>query len=278
MANYYCLIAGLPDVSFDGGKVGFSIDRFREEVCPHLDACDERCINLFFLAWDNVNILRILRFGNEVNLNRQGCFTKEQLCDLIAAAKEGDVRCTDIPDYLYEFLEYYFSNEENSGIIWEDVINSHYYAYAMSCSNKFISAWFTFNLNLNNVLVAQLARKYKMNVSECVLGNNEIAETIRSSAARDFGLTGIFDGLEDVMRISENDKLQEREHLIDELRWKWLDDNSVFNYFTLERLFVFLQKLDIVERWTALDSEKGMQRYKELIDDLKGGMASVDNV
>lgn len=278
MGNYYCLVAGLPDISFDGGKVGFTIDRFREEVCPQLDTYDERCINLFFLAWDNVNILRMLRFGNDVNLEREGCFNKEQLCNLIAAAKEGDVRNADIPEYLYDFLEYYFSNEENSDMIWEDIMNSHYYSYAISCSNKFMAAWFTFNLNVSNVLVAQIARRYKMNISDCVLGNNEVAETIRTSAARDFGLSGIFDSLEEVMRISENEKLQEREHLIDELRWKWLDDNSVFNYFTVERLFVFLQKLDIVERWAALDSEKGMQRYKELIDDLKSGMVSVENI
>jgi hypothetical protein len=77
--------------------------------------------------------------------------------------------------------------------------------------------------------------------------------------------------------LSENEQLQEREHQLDEMRWAWLDENSVFNYFTVERLFVFLQKLDIVARWAKLDSEKGMQRYTELIDDLKGGLKeSVD--
>ena len=75
-----------------------------------------------------------------------------------------------------------------------------------------------------------------------------------------------------MQRLSENDKLQEREHQLDEIRWAWLEDNSVFNYFTVERLYVFLQKLDIISRWAKLDSETGMQRYNELIDNLKSGL------
>jgi hypothetical protein len=45
----------------------------------------------------------------------------------------------------------------------------------------------------------------------------------------------------------------------------------VFNYFTVERLFVFLVKVGIVERWSALDADKGMQRYNIMINNLKGG-------
>ena len=63
---------------------------------------------------------------------------------------------------------------------------------------------------------------------------------------------------------------------MDELRWIWLEDNSIFNYFTIERIYVFLQKLDIVTRWTKLDTETGAKRYKELIDGLKSGLTIND--
>jgi hypothetical protein len=39
---------------------------------------------------------------------------------------------------------------------------------------------------------------------------------------------------------------------------------------------VFLQKLDIVTRWTKLDTETGAKRYKELIDGLKSGLTIND--
>ena len=97
---------------------------------------------------------------------------------------------------------------------------------------------------------------------------------MRTSSARDFELSGALDYFEAVQRMSENAKLQEREHQLDELRWRWLDDNSVFNYFTVERLFVFLQKLLIIERWDSLDADEGMKRYNAMIAELKSGMDS----
>lgn len=272
MSKYYCFVAGLPDVAFDGGKTSWSVERFREDICPMLSAGDACLVNLFFLARDNANMLRMLRGGNDVVLGAMGCYSREQLLEILASARDGDARCKDVPGYIYDFLECYYSNEGNDVVLWDDVLSAHYYSYAMSCSNKFISGWFEFNLNLNNIIVATLARKYKMNVADCVVGDNEVADALRSSGAKDFGLAGTVDYLETVLRLCDSDKLQEREHRLDELRWDWLDDNSVFNYFGVERLFVLLQKLDIMERWSALDADKGMQRYNEIIVDLKRGI------
>lgn len=272
MSSYYCLVAGLPDIVFDGSKTTFTIERFREEIYPSLTPADAKCIDLFFLAWDNENIMKILRGGSEVELNRTGCYDKDALLAIIEQAKNGDARDEQVPAYLYDFLARYFENEQAENYIWQDVLSAYYYAYAIKSHNAFISAWFTFNLNVNNLLVALTARKYKMNVADVVIGDNEIADALRTSGARDFGLSGSFDYLEVVQRMSENDKLQEREHQLDELRWAWLDDNSVFNYFTVERLYVFLQKLEIISRWSKLDVEQGMQRYNELINELKGGL------
>lgn len=277
MGNYYCQIAGLSDVAFDGSKVNYSIDRFREELYPQLTSADAKLVDLFFLAWDNINILTLLKYGSEAPLERTGCYSRQELLDIIASAKEGDTRNAKIPGYIYDFLEYYFAKEETGEtIMWSDVISGHYYHYATNVPNQFLSQWFTFNMDLNNILVALLARKYRLNVAECIVGDNEIAEALRTSGAKDFGLTGTVDYLDTIIRLSENDRMQEREHKIDEMRWQWLDDNSVFYYFTVEKIYIFLQKLDIIARWMRLDAEKGMQRYNELIEGLKGGAVFTD--
>lgn len=272
MSSYHCLVAGLPDVAFDGGKLTFSIDRFRDEIYPSLSASDAKSIDLFFLARDNENLLKILREGDEASLENIGLYTREELLEIINSAKNGDVRSKDIPSYLYDFLEYYFENEQLAAVLWSDVLSARYYEYAIASKNEFVSQWFAFNLNVNNLLVAIQARKHNFSAAEFVVGEGEIADLLRSSAARDFGLTGMFDYLEPVQRLSEKEELQERERMLDDMRWKWLDDNSIFNYFTIERIFVFLQKLDIVERWEKLDSDKGLQRFTELISNLKGGL------
>ena len=272
MANYYCQVAGLPDVAFDGSKAAFTVERFRDELYPALSARDAKCVDLLFLSIDNANILDILEHGEETKIGQVGCYSKEELQDIIASAKDGDAPKKGVPSYLYRFFDYYFANESNENIIWNDVLSAYYYEYATASSNKFVAQWFAFNRNVNNILVAFTARKYKMNIADVVIGNDEVAGLLRTSAARDFELSGALDYFEAVQRLSENGRLQERERQLDELRWRWLDENSVFNYFTVERLFVFLQKLIIIERWEALDAEKGMKRYNEMIAELKSGM------
>lgn len=272
MANYYCQVAGLPDVAFDGSKAAYTVERFRDELYPAFSAADAKCIDLLFLSLDNANLLNLLGNGEEATLGPAGCYGKEELLEIISQAKEGDMPRKDVPSYLYRFLNYYFANESNDNIIWNDVLSAYYYDYATKSSNRFVAGWFAFNRNVNNILVAFTARKYKLNMDEVVIGDDEVANTLRTSNARDFELSGALDYFEAVQRLSENGKLQEREHQLDELRWRWLDDNSVFNYFTVERLFVFLQKLVIVERWEALDADEGMKRYNEMIAELKSGM------
>ena len=274
MSNYYCLVAGLPDVAFDGSKSVYSVERFKEEIYPELSATDAVCVDLFFLERDNTNMLNIMRHGDEAVIEQFGCYSREELEDIISSAKNGDTPIKGIPSYIYRFVEYYVSNEGNPSIIWEDVLSSYYYDYATKCTNGFVADWFAFNRNVNNILVGFAARKYKMNIADAVIGDGEVAEALRTSGARDFGLTGMLDYFENVQRLNENDRLQERERQLDDMRWKWLEDNSVFNYFTVERLFVFLVKLSIVERWAKLDADKGMQRYNEMIAELKSGMDS----
>ena len=42
-----------------------------------------------------------------------------------------------------------------------------------------------------------------------------------------------------------------------------------FNYFTVERIFVFLLRLEMIERWISLDKEKGSELFRKMIDSLK---------
>ena len=272
MSNYYCLVAGLPDIAFDGSKSAYTVERFKEDIYPELSAQDAVCVDLFFLERDNVNILNILRNGDDADIKLYGCYSRERLEEIISSAKNGDTPIKGVPSYIYRFFEYYVANEGNTNVIWEDVISAFYYDYATKCSNGFIAEWFTFNRNVNNILVAFAARKYKMNIADAVIGDGEVADALRTSGARDFGLSGALDYFESIQRLNDNDRLQERERQLDDIRWKWLEDNSVFNYFTVERLFVFLLKLSIVERWAKLDADKGIQRYNEMIAELMSGM------
>jgi hypothetical protein len=48
-----------------------------------------------------------------------------------------------------------------------------------------------------------------------------------------------------------------------------MEDNTFFNYFTIEKIFVFLMKLEMIERWVSLDKDKGNELFRQLIGKLK---------
>ena len=175
MSNYYCLVAGLPDVAFDGSKSAYTVERFKEDIYPELSADDAACVDLFFLERDNANILAVLRKGEDAVIEQYGRYSREELEEIISSAKNGDAPIKGVPSYIYRFVEYYVADEGNPNVIWEDVLSSYYYDYATKCTNGFVADWFAFNKNVNNILVAFAARKYKMNSADAVIGDGERA-------------------------------------------------------------------------------------------------------
>ena len=199
-----------------------------------------------------------------------GNFSAAELNEYIATIKEGgEVSAKEFPSYLSVFISDYFNTPAESAVLHEDHLAALYYEYAMKCGNKFVSSWFEFNLNVNNLLSALTARKYKIEVAPNIVGNTEVCEALRTSGARDFGLSGEVDCLEQLMKISEITELVEREKKLDSLRWNWMEEATFFDYFTVERIFAFLLQLEMIERWRALDKEKGNQLFRSIIDALK---------
>lgn len=268
MTNYYCLIAGLPDLSPEDGKLNYTVANFKSELYPELSEEDKRLIDLFYLKFDNADLLKLLKDKDAVT-DGEGNYSSEELSALISSVREGDAPDKKYPSYLYEFIEAYLALSVDELYRAEDMLATYYYAYAMNSGNKFVSSWFEFNLNINNVLAALAARKYKMDVAQVVVGKTDVSEMIRTSNARDFGLTEMLEYFEPVLRISEIDELVEREKKIDLLKWNWMEDAVFFNYFTVERIFVFLLRLEMIGRWISMDKEKGSELFRQMIDQLK---------
>lgn len=268
MSAYYYLVAGLPDISLEDGKLSYTISDFRADAYEHLSAKDQALIDLFYLNYDHADLLSLLKDKDAVTLGR-GNFSSEDLLQLIASVKDGEKPDAKFPSYLYDFIAQYLALPTDELYKAENMLASAYYAYAMKSKNQFVASWFEFNLNINNILAAFAARKYKMNVPEVIVGNTEICEMLRTSNARDFGLGETLDYFEPLQRLVETDDLVEREKKIDQLKWKWLEEASFFHYFTIERLFVFLLQLEMIERWVLLDKEKGSELFRQMIQNLK---------
>lgn len=268
MSTYYCQVAGLPDISLDNGKLSYSVSDFKVELYPGLSAQDRKLIDLFYLKFDNTAILKLLKNKDAV-IEDKGNFSAEELLQLIEAVREGDTPDKKYPSYLVNFVSQYLQLSQDELYRADDLLAALYYSYGMSSNNAFIASWFEFNLNLNNILAALAARKYKLEVSSVIVGATSICEQLRTSNARDFGLNETLEYFEALQRIADIEELVEREKKVDMLKWKWLEDESFFHYFTIERIFVFLMQLEMIERWISLDKEKGNELFRKMIQDLK---------
>lgn len=269
MSNYYYLVAGLPELTLEDSKLSYTVADFKAELYLALSEGDKKLVDLFYLKFDNANVLSLLKDKDAV-IDSCGIYTAEELTDYISRLKDGDeVPDSAFPSYLSAFITEYFTSPAEEGFLHEDRLAALYYAYAMKCRNKFVSSWFVFNLTVNNVLVALSARKFKMDVAPLIVGDTEVCEALRTSNARDFGLGTEVDFLEQLVKISETEELLEREKRLDQLRWDWMENATFFNYFSVERLFVFLLQIEMIERWISLDKEKGNQLFRSIIDSLK---------
>ena len=269
MTNYYCLVTGLPELSLEDGKLSYTVANFKSSIYPELSKADRRLIDLFYLKFDNQNLLALLKDKEASVDSSLGNYSADELLSVITSFKEETAPDKKFPPYFYEFAELYLNTPDEERLGLEDKLYGFYYHYAIKCDNKFISTWFELNLDVNNILAAMATRKYKMEVAKVVVGNNFVAEALRTSNARDFGLANDLEYFEQLVRINDTIDLVEREKKIDLLKWNWMEENTFFNYFTIEKIFIFLMKLEMIERWVSLDKNKGNEMFRQLIDQLK---------
>lgn len=253
MGGYYYIIAGLPDISFDDSKAAYTVEQFREEVYDALSAQDRKVMDILNLENDCRNLIG-----------------SERMEELVALVKAGEQAPKDVPAFMYNFVQEWVDESwRNKAAFAEDRLWSLFYEYAMASSNGFVRKWYEFNLNLNNIIAAITARKYNLDIQKVIVGEGDVANALRTSGARDWGLSQEVECFEDVARLTEEDDLSQRERKADMIRWRWLEDNTFFNYFSIERLFSYMVRLSMVERWSSLDREEGQKLFRKLIGDLK---------
>lgn len=271
--NYYCLIAGLPDLQPDSDKTYMPLAALKVELLEQLSDADAKLLKLVFAKFDNDNWLKYLK-DKDANLNQLGNLLTQDLEQLHSLLQEFEnPKDSRLLPYIQTF--YNTHNAENflaQGVSHEDYLSGLYYEFAMQSGNLFLRDWFEFNLNINNVLTAIACRKHGFDMRTFVIGDNEVAQTLRTSNARDFGLQGVFEQLEPVLRIADEPNLLLREKQIDALKWQWLDEHTFFNYFGVEKVLAFVLKSELLERWKPLSVEKGNEIFRELLGDLKEGV------
>ncbi len=270
--QYYYLVAGLPDILLDDTKMILSPVEYRSFLAEHLPAEDFELISLYFWTFDHHNLLNRLK-GSEEPHAESGNLSAEMLEQLLAAAKDSsyDSLPFKYPSYLPLYLDTYKAEQAIiPGKSWDLQLTELHFQHALQVPNKFIQDWYLFEQTLGNVLTAFKCRENNLPIEPQLVGTGEIQDKLARSSARDFGLDSEdLPFSEAIFRALETNELLEQEKRIDSIRWELLDERSFFHYFSLEKLFVFLVKLAIIERWMRLDKNIGLEFFKDMLKKLE---------
>ena len=271
MANYYCLMAGAPELALTDAKPQVSVVEFREQASMELSSLDARILEqYFFLEEDCRNLVRLLK-NPDAELLPGGNYSREQFEDLMTSAREINFNVHRYPAFMSEFARQWTYNKDVEGYFPEDEIIYQFYNYVIcNCRNAFVRRWYELNLDINNILTAVLARQQGWSVGDFIKGDNEVTEMIRENKTRDFDLGHEFDYVKDLMKIGDEPDPVDKERMIDSMKWLWLDEYTFLDPFNFEALFAYFCKLKIKERWARLDVVQGKATFESIIDNLRG--------
>jgi len=260
-SNYYCLIAGLPDIVADDNKIPFLLSDFLEELQLHLSSKDYKFIKLFFLHEDNRTLLSLLEKKEPKETgtaNYPASFIEEQL-----RAPQ------TLPSYMIEFVNNHNQEKKKYDVTDENELTWLFYDYLLKTKSDFVRDWFEFDMNLKNLTAALNCRKFDKEIVKEIIGDNEFAKALRSSKLKDFGLSGDYQIVDKVISINNNANLVDKEKQLDLLRWEYLEEKTTFEYFTIDRVLSYLIRLQIIDRWSKLDTDSGKAVFNSLIKRLK---------
>jgi hypothetical protein len=140
----------------------------------------------------------------------------------------------------------------------------------LKAKNRFIHEWFAFNRGINNVMVAQICRKHGFNAKQQIVGEDEVAEQLRThSTQKDFGLNELSGDYQAVLALAQIEDLMQREKAIDAIRFEWLQERTEFDFFSSEMVFAYYLEAVMLHRWSLLTVEEGEKVFRTLVADLK---------
>ncbi len=148
-------------------------------------------------------------------------------------------------DYFLETCRYTLSEKDFNTLIKADIVPGG------EKVNGVLEKWQNWERSLRNELVKMRSQKTGID-SEKYLREGDTA-------------TGVFDAAREAFG-SANPKIGE--DILDNARWRFLDELEFGHNFDLTKLIIYYLKLQIAERKKNMNDEAGSVKYKEIYDSI----------
>ena len=262
-------MAGLPELNLSDTRPGYSISAMRDELQAEIGRRDERLLFFLFLHHDCRNLVALLP-NEEAELGPNSNYSREELLELVEEARGVDLGNSRFPEFMLEFVRDYDAKAGQPGYFPEDEVLMRYYQYCSEqCPNALMRRWYGLNFDVTNIMTALIARRQGWAVADYVKGDGEVPEMIRTSEARDFDLGTVYGYIPEIMKIADEEDPVRKERMLDAFKWKWLEEETFADSFSVEAVFAYLCRLEIQDRWAILDAEKGRETFEQIIANLR---------
>ncbi len=264
--KYYCLIAGLPDLLFTESKPGISSLDFRNELEFQLTKDDFELVKLLFLPADNENLINIL-FDQNKPFNQNSIFPKNFLDPELEHPFQ-------LPLYMDEFIRLVNNQEQRQlSLHYKNLLQHMFYDFLLRTKNQFLREWFNFELNVKNILTAINCMHFRYTPEKHLIQTETdftVIPLLQKTSLKPEYFEEHVPFAEQIFRAAASEsQLIEKEKTIDKIKWDYLNEQTFFHYFTIEKVLSFCIKLLMTERWLKLDKKTGEDLLNKLINELK---------
>lgn len=140
-------------------------------------------------------------------------------------------------------------------------LNEEFYSSALSSRNRFIRAYFSYDLMMRNRKAAFINRSLGRPEGQDMLPEEEGDITRRDAV--------------DAALATED--LLSREKALDSLLWDRIEELTALEVLNLEVVLGFIARLKIVGRWVQLDPATGREFFRKLVETVRGSYKKQEN-
>lgn len=245
MNTYYSFLAGLPDLEFDT-ESDLSFPALYPGVLEEMLPAEE-------LEW--VRLLWSRKFHPEIIAWLSGGSQGEGLpAELpVEAFHSANDAFRSLPAYLQQLVLW----KENDRGELPSVRIAHrlqqlYFRELLTSKNHFLYSWGESEINLLNFMAARRSEILATDKKQQLIPGNSYYELLQEYITSQKIIHTEFAPTARLETFFSNENLLEREFETDKLRWNMIDDINRFEYFTIDVVLGYFQKLLLLERWKKI--------------------------
>lgn len=254
MTNYYFVASALPPLQIDLPPE-LKFHEFENLLKDNLTDADLAKVYVMRFYYD---IHNMRAFWKNEALDPRGNLNEVEL-------EEALITKGGLPAYVQDFLESYTTNESRSHHF--SAIPVAYFAAESVYASGFLQRYLTFEREWRLVMTAfrakQLGRDLTVELQFEDPNDDFVAQILAQKDAKTYTPPDEYQELKPLFETHSNDPLALHLALC-EYRFKKIQELFGVDIFSIDRILGYMARLIIVEKWQALNKEKGMELVNKI--------------